>query len=120
MATSPKNRLSEPTVPADVVGAKPGNCQHSRTEEPLEVAMAVRLSDGVVMLDSWADEKLDMLSKVVRKSARGILGWYIFTVLCPMSYRRCALKSPGLVPAGISIAFLYSTSLCLRHVGKPR
>ena len=52
-AKSPRNRFRAPTVPAPDDATKPGSCQHSRTEAPSRAEMAVRLREGVVMLESW-------------------------------------------------------------------
>jgi hypothetical protein len=66
----PRNSVSAPTVPAWVFAAKPGSCQHSRTEESLEAAIAVRFRDGVVTVDSWADEMVIVPSRAKRKGTR--------------------------------------------------
>jgi len=66
---SPRKRVSAPATPAVAEVTNSGNCQHSRTEEPLRVAMAVRLRDGVVMLLSWAAVKASALMRLARRES---------------------------------------------------
>jgi len=50
-ANSPKARLRPPTVPAPADGMNDGKFQHSSTDTPSRVVIAVRFRDGVVMLE---------------------------------------------------------------------
>lgn len=121
MAVSPKNRLSEPTVPACVVGAKSGNCQHSRTEEPLEVAIVVRLSEGVVILDSCADDGWYRLSRVEMKNKNRIVGRYIvigISICCKLSQRTSERSMFKLVKS--SRSSISEANESVRHGNKPR
>lgn len=51
LSSPPRARFSAPTVPAPAEGAKPGRRQHSKTEAPSRVVIAVRLRLGVVLVE---------------------------------------------------------------------